>query len=451
MSQELSRPGGPSPAPSTGSRLANALAALLLASYALGHLYFRVAEHVVLARTYPRQAIGAAVGSASLLRAAPHASSQVRAVAVLAAVAVVSHLEDRVLLRPMPTPNRTHRGKVVVVTGANSGVGFELSRQLSMVYGANVVMACRSEERCGTAAAAIAGEIESSGSLRGGTVTPMRLDLSDLSSVEEFVDALGERRVDVLMNNAGFVPPPGMPPDANGLDPAFASMHVSHFYLAELLVRSNPALRVVNTSSGTHHICAVPFALPPSLFGLVKDRLPQRPGCLDEQYLETGIRTETDAAAYIQSKLANVMHASSFPARHPGSVAFSVDLGWVGTSIMPFMRGSVNPAGLGMMRTAEVGVRPLVIAALSPVYQLTSDLPPDSARSSRPDGGGAVVNVLGRAEDAFGYGWWRDGPVADLSRGRMLVLAERLWDVTEVILKERTRSCSSDGEVACKE
>ena len=438
MSQEKStRPGGP--------RLANALAALLLASYALGHLYFRIAEHVVVARTYPP--IGAAIGSASLLFAAPHASFQVRAVAVLASVALVSHLEDRVLLRPMPTPNRTHRGKVVVVTGANSGVGFEVSRQLSIAYGANVVMACRSEERCGTAAAAIKAEIDSSGSLRGGTVTPMRLDLSDLSSVEEFVDALGGRKVDVLMNNAGFVPPPGMPTDANGLDPAFASMHVSHFYLAELLVRSNPALRVVNTSSGTHHLCAVPFALPPALFGLVKDLLPQRPGCLDEHHLETGIRTETDGAAYIQSKVANVMHATSFPARHPGSVAFAVDLGWVGTSIMPFMRGTVNPAGLGMMRTAEVGVRPLVIAAVSPVVELMSDLPP--SRSSSSDGGGAVINVLGRAEEAFGYVWWRDGPVADLSRDRMLGLAERLWDVTEGILEGRTRSCLADGEVEC--
>lgn len=152
-----------------------------------------------------------------------------------------------------------------------------------------------------------------------------------------------------------------------------------------------------------------------------------------------------DGAAYIQSKLANVMHASSFPSRHPGASAFAVDLGWVGTSIMPFMRGSVNPAGLGMMRTAGVGVRPLVIAAVSPADGLASDLPP--ADGAPAGGGGAVVNVLGRAEEAFGHGWWRDGPVADLSRGRMLEVAERLWDVTEAILEERTRSYLAGGEI----
>merc|ERR1719375_764348 len=103
MTQEVQEVSTRPSAPSTGPRLANALAALLLASYVLGHLYFRVAEHVVLVRTYPRHAISAAIFAANLLRLAPHASSQVRAVAVLLSVALVSHLEDRVVLRPMPT------------------------------------------------------------------------------------------------------------------------------------------------------------------------------------------------------------------------------------------------------------------------------------------------------------------------------------------------------------
>lgn len=175
--------------------------------------------------------------------------------------------------------------------------------------------------------------------------------------------------VDVLFNNAGYVPNPHEPVNKYGLDPSFTSMHLSHFYLAEELIRSNPKLRVVNTSSGTHHICAIPFAMvPPVLYraipsGVRRKLLPQNPGCIDDDYLTNGIRSETTASAYIEAKLANVMHVAELPRRHPGITAIAIDLGWVGTSIQSFMTGTLTPTNLGWMRSATVGVAPVLVRA----------------------------------------------------------------------------------------
>ena len=89
------------------------------------------------------------------------------------------------------------RGRVAVVTGANSGMGKETARELARM-GAEVVLGCRSVERGEAARQDI---IESTGS-RAPTV--LQLDLSSLASVRSFATGFGERfgRLDVLVNNA---------------------------------------------------------------------------------------------------------------------------------------------------------------------------------------------------------------------------------------------------------
>ncbi len=104
-----------------------------------------------------------------------------------------------------PTDVPSLDGRVVVVTGANSGLGLEATALLAR-HGATVVMACRSTDRGEAGRAALVERFpEVADRLR-----VRALDLADLSSVQAFADRLGDEtgRVDVLLNNAGVMAVP---------------------------------------------------------------------------------------------------------------------------------------------------------------------------------------------------------------------------------------------------
>lgn len=166
------------------------------------------------------------------------------------------------------------------------------------------------------------------------------LSPTSLDSVAAFAARLVDvGKVDILFNNAGFVPVPGTPVNGLGLEYSFAAMHLGPFLLTERLLAANPRLRVVNTSSGTHHTCAMPWWLPPAVLKCFP--VSYRPGCVDGEYLRQGVRAATGDTGYIHAKTANVMHAVELPRRHPGAVAVAIDLGWVETSIQPWMGRTV--------------------------------------------------------------------------------------------------------------
>lgn len=144
-------------------------------------------------------------------------------------------------------------GKVVVVTDANSGVGYVVALEIARM-GAHVVLACRNEERGQAAAAKIQQEIGSSST--GGKAEFMQLDVGSLVSVKTFSEPFqsSHDRLDVLVNNAGIMGVPhALSPD--GIESQFATNHLGHFTLTAqlygLLQKSAPS-RVVNTSSVTH-------------------------------------------------------------------------------------------------------------------------------------------------------------------------------------------------------
>ena len=126
--------------------------------------------------------------------------------------------------------NKDVSGKVYIVTGANSGVGLETTRQL-IKQGGHVVMACRRVE-AGQEAARDFADLK-------GSFEVMRCDLSDLDSVREFVAAFKSRhdRLDGLMCNAGAVI---MGSEAqytkDGFELTLATSYIGHFLMTELLL-----------------------------------------------------------------------------------------------------------------------------------------------------------------------------------------------------------------------
>lgn len=159
---------------------------------------------------------------------------------------------------------------MIVVTGANSGLGEVTARRLA-ARGAAVVLACRNPAKGEAAAAGMTGAVE-----------VRALDLADLASVRAFADATGA--VDVLINNAGVMAVPHRR-TADGFELQFGTNFLGHFALTALLL---PRIsdRVVTLSSGAHRIGRI------ELGDLNWERRRYRPW-----------------AAYGQSKLADLMFA----------------------------------------------------------------------------------------------------------------------------------------------
>ena len=138
-------------------------------------------------------------------------------------------------------------GKRAIVTGANSGLGFETTRALSAL-GAEVLLAVRNVE-AGNAAADRIRAVNPDARL-----TVAHLDLADLSSIRAFSSAQATTSVDILVNNAGIMAPP-FSRSLDGIESQMATNHIGHFALTAGLF---PALvadhggRVVSLSSMAH-------------------------------------------------------------------------------------------------------------------------------------------------------------------------------------------------------
>jgi NAD(P)-dependent dehydrogenase (short-subunit alcohol dehydrogenase family) len=196
-------------------------------------------------------------------------------------------------------------GRIAVVTGANSGLGFETVRALA-AKGARVVLACRSEERGRDAERRLRAAVPDADA----RFEP--LDLGSLASVRAFAEKLcaSEPRLDLLVNNAGVMMPP-YGKSADGFETQLGTNHLGHFALTGLLMdalRGTKGARVVTVSSLAHFWGRIDF---------------------DDLQSE---RSYDPARAYGQSKLANLLFVRELARRlaaagsdtiaaaaHPGS------------------------------------------------------------------------------------------------------------------------------------
>jgi NAD(P)-dependent dehydrogenase (short-subunit alcohol dehydrogenase family) len=157
---------------------------------------------------------------------------------------------------PEPMP-----GKVVLITGAASGIGLAACQGFARL-GARVLAVARSDERAQEAAEQIRQAVS------GAEVTPLVCDVSDLRTLRAFATRLvaNEPRLDVLVNNAGVMPPERSR-SADGHELTFATHVLAPFALTSwvwpLLERSAPAC-VINVSSGGMYSRSVPCDDPES-------------------------------------------------------------------------------------------------------------------------------------------------------------------------------------------
>ncbi|HEX3771112.1 MAG TPA: oxidoreductase [Polyangiaceae bacterium] len=248
-------------------------------------------------------------------------------------------------------------GKTFLVTGANSGIGFEAVKVLA-AKGGSVVLACRNQEK-GRAALE---QVRQAAGLTTPKLYLEALDLGDLQSIHAFADKMlkDHPRIDVLINNAGIMAIPRQT-TKDGFETQIGTNHLGHFALTGLLlgrvVESAPS-RVVTVSSLAHT--------------MGKFR------ALDaaDLRLETGY---TKWGAYGRSKLANLLFAYELErrleAKFPGVLSVACHPGYAATNLQavgPEMTGSVlgkafmSIGNAVFAQSAGAGALPTLYAATAP-------------------------------------------------------------------------------------
>ena len=141
-------------------------------------------------------------------------------------------------------------GKIAIVTGSSSGIGFETTRVLAD-NGAEVIIAVRNKEKGDIAVQKIATQNSKA------NIKVMLLDLADLKSVKQFANNFKQKysTLDLLINNAGVMMPPyGKTKD--GFELQFGTNHLGHFALTGQLIdvlKNTSNSRIINVSSGAHN------------------------------------------------------------------------------------------------------------------------------------------------------------------------------------------------------
>lgn len=273
--------------------------------------------------------------------------------------------------------------KIAIVTGANSGIGYETAKALAE-KNAVVIMACRDLEKANNAANAI--RINT----RNAKLEIMELDLADLASVRNFADAFRSKytNLDLLINNAGIMIPP-FTKTTDGFEVQFGANHLGHFALTGQLldvILATPKARIVNVSSGAHRMGTINF---------------------ENLNAEQAYNPQN---AYAQSKLANLLFTLELT-RHLEDVcsdviATAAHPGWTVTGLQ---RGFLHTVSEWIGQKPDMGALPTLQAAIDSTAKRNDYFGPDGFIEMR--GYPQKVDRSDAAKDAD--------------------LAKRLWKISE--------------------
>ena len=275
------------------------------------------------------------------------------------------------------------RGKNVLITGANTGIGRVTARELAR-RGAHVFVAGKSQQRTQDL-------IDEVRAIKGaGPIEWLALDLADLASVRSCATAFLARKLPlhILINNAGLAGNRGLTKD--GFELAFGVNHLGHFLLTDLLlqrIKESAPARIVTVSSRAHTRC--------------------------KEIAWHGLRkrtaTFTGIDEYAQSKLANLLFSAELSRRLQGTgvTTYSLHPGVVATEVwrhLPwFLRPFLKFAG---MITAEEGAQTTLHCATSPALASETGLYYDRCKLRTPS-----------------------------ELGQSAPLAKQLWDQSEALVK----------------
>ncbi|KAJ7743583.1 NAD(P)-binding protein [Mycena metata] len=240
-------------------------------------------------------------------------------------------------------------GKVVLVTGGNSGIGYQTVKQL-LLKNAKVYLGARSPEKAADALRRLEEETRK-------TAIFLQLDLADLSSVRRAAESYLalESKLDILFNNGGVMRSPPEMMTAQNHDLQFGTNVIGHFFLTELLL---PALskssqetgvpaRVVNTSSIGHRLLA------PKL-GVELDSLEAGPE-RDAWLKKTG-SSMSPWRLYGQSKMGNVLISNYFARTYSKFlVSCALDPGGIQTELDRHAGGFFRSLGNVLLFPAPMG------------------------------------------------------------------------------------------------
>jgi NAD(P)-dependent dehydrogenase (short-subunit alcohol dehydrogenase family) len=286
-------------------------------------------------------------------------------------------------------------GQTIIVTGGNSGIGYEAALQFAR-KNAQMILACRSVEKASAAASQIIASHPEA------KVEVMELDLSSLESVRNFARAFhtSHRTLNVLVNNAGVMAIPYRRTD-DGFEMQFGTNHLGHFALTGLLLDTllaGEGARVVNVASGAHRIGRIRFDDLQSQHGYYK------------------------WLAYGQSKLANLLFTLELQRRADAAgvklLAVACHPGYAATNLQsagPRMRGSSGMESFWKTMNSMFA-QSSAMGALPTLY----------AATSREVAGGDYIGP-----DGFAEMWGNPTKVKSSTAAKDAMVAAQLWEVSE--------------------
>ncbi len=241
-------------------------------------------------------------------------------------------------------------GKLAIVTGANSGIGYQAALELARA-GATVILACRNEQKAAQAKAKIIAAVPQA------QVEVAKVDMADLESIKTFAEAFvaRDRKLDILINNAGVMSFPTRQATKQGFEAQFGTNHLGHFALTGELMPAllkTPGSRVVTVASIAHKGGRMRYEDP------------------------NWERAYDPRKSYSQSKLANLLFGLELDRRlkragkdvssiiaHPGVASTNIVANGMGTDLKAKVVGVV----ISLFAQSEArGALPLLYAATSP-------------------------------------------------------------------------------------